>query len=78
MDDVTLMCGDVRSILPKLAAGSVQCVVTSPPYWGLRQYLPGVVKIRQGLSPELVAKILEELKTLSVSQIELTGGGSKI
>ena len=31
--------GDVRTILPTLKAGSVQCVMTSPPYWGLRSYL---------------------------------------
>jgi site-specific DNA-methyltransferase (cytosine-N4-specific) len=30
--------GDCRAILPTLDAGSVRCVVTSPPYWGLRDY----------------------------------------
>lgn len=30
--------GDTVSILPTLAAGSVDCVVTSPPYWALRDY----------------------------------------
>lgn len=30
--------GDCRDVLPTLEAGSVQCVVTSPPYWGLRDY----------------------------------------
>ena len=30
--------GDVRDVLPTLDAGSVHCVVTSPPYWGLRDY----------------------------------------
>jgi DNA modification methylase len=30
--------GDVRDILPTLDSESVQCVVTSPPYWGLRDY----------------------------------------
>lgn len=30
--------GDSRIVLPTLAAGSVQCCVTSPPYWGLRDY----------------------------------------
>src|SRR5262245_57839509 len=30
--------GDVRAILPTLPSGSVQGVVTSPPYWGLRDY----------------------------------------
>ena len=30
--------GDVLNVLPTLAAESVNCVVTSPPYWGLRDY----------------------------------------
>jgi DNA modification methylase len=30
--------GDCRAILPTLDAGSVHCVVTSPPYFGLRDY----------------------------------------
>ena len=30
--------GHVLDILPTLDAGSVQCCVTSPPYWGLRDY----------------------------------------
>ena len=30
--------GDVRTVLPTLDAESVQCVVTSPPYYGLRDY----------------------------------------
>jgi DNA modification methylase len=33
-----ILTGDSREILPKLAAESVQCCVTSPPYWGLRDY----------------------------------------
>jgi len=35
---VTIYCGDCRDILPTLADGSVHCCVTSPPYWGLRDY----------------------------------------
>ena len=30
--------GDVMDVLPTLLAESVNCVVTSPPYWGLRDY----------------------------------------
>lgn len=30
--------GDCRDVLPTIEAGSVQCCVTSPPYWGLRDY----------------------------------------
>ena len=34
----TLLIGDCRNILPTLEAKSVQCVVTSPPYYKLRDY----------------------------------------
>ena len=30
--------GNVLDVLPTLAAGRFQCCVTSPPYWGLRDY----------------------------------------
>jgi DNA modification methylase len=33
-----LLQGDCREVLPTLVAQSVQCCVTSPPYWGLRDY----------------------------------------
>jgi DNA modification methylase len=36
--DVTVHLGDVREVLAELPAASVQCVVTSPPYYGLRDY----------------------------------------
>jgi DNA methylase len=35
---VTLYHDDAREVLSGLPAGSVDCVVTSPPYWGLRDY----------------------------------------
>jgi DNA modification methylase len=35
---LSILTGDCREILPTLEAGSVQCCVTSPPYWGLRDY----------------------------------------
>ena len=37
-DLVTILIGDVREQLRTLPAESVHCVVTSPPYWGLRDY----------------------------------------
>jgi DNA modification methylase len=36
--DVTLVVGDARDLLSRIEAGSVQCVVTSSPYWGMRVY----------------------------------------
>lgn len=35
---VTIKNGDCRTVLKELAHESIQCVVTSPPYWGLRDY----------------------------------------
>lgn len=35
---VTLLLGDVRECLQEMPAESVNCVVTSPPYWSLRDY----------------------------------------
>ena len=35
----TLIRGDARNVLAMLPEGSVRCAVTSPPYFGLRNYL---------------------------------------
>lgn len=38
MPNYSLLVGDVRQRLAEIEAGSVQTVITSPPYWGLRDY----------------------------------------
>lgn len=38
LQDSMVFQGDVRAVLPRLPSNSVQCAVTSPPYWGLRDY----------------------------------------
>jgi site-specific DNA-methyltransferase (cytosine-N4-specific) len=53
-DQVTLHCGDALAVLQTLPAGSVDCVVTSPPYWGLRDY--GVAG-QYGLEPTPTAYV---------------------
>ncbi len=46
--------GDVHFALSRLPDDSVQCVVTSPPYWGLRDYgINGQI----GLEPTLAGFI---------------------
>jgi DNA modification methylase len=35
---VRIIEGDCRNVLPSLGAESFDCIVTSPPYWGLRDY----------------------------------------
>ncbi len=48
--DLVLLVGDARTRLRELPAGSVQAVVTSPPYFGQRQYLrPGSAVLRRDL-----------------------------
>lgn len=37
---IRLLHGDCRDVLKTLPDASVHCCVTSPPYWGLRSYLP--------------------------------------
>jgi len=39
--DLVVYAGDVLELLPQLPDASVDCVVTSPPYWGLRDYGTG-------------------------------------
>ncbi len=38
MSTATILVGDVLERLAEVPDGSVQCCVTSPPYWGLRDY----------------------------------------
>lgn len=37
----TIYCGDALEVLKELPDQSIQMVMTSPPYWGLRQYAGG-------------------------------------
>lgn len=54
LTDSLVLEGDVHLALARLPADSVQCVVTSPPYWGLRDYgIAGQI----GLEPTLAGFI---------------------
>ncbi len=44
----TIICGDCLEELQKIPSESIDCVVTSPPYWGLRSYGDETVKIWNG------------------------------
>lgn len=63
--DATLYLGDCREILPTLAAESVDCCITSPPYFGLRDY--GVAG-QLGLEPtpaefvEVLVEVFREVR----------------
>jgi site-specific DNA-methyltransferase (cytosine-N4-specific) len=50
-DDVRLYLGDSTEVLSGLQAGSVDCVVTSPPYYGLRDYSGSDIQLGAELTP---------------------------
>jgi len=58
---VKLYQGDVLKVLSRMPTGSVQMVMTSPPYWGLRDYgTDKTVEIGSESTPgEYVAKMVE-------------------
>ena len=60
--------GDCRSTLKMWAAAGVkvQTCVTSPPYFGLRSYMPDAVRLRDDLSEEEKKAIEEELARLGI------------
>lgn len=54
--------------LRKLPDESVNCCVTSPPYFGLRQYLfDGAVQLRSDLSDGKKQEIINELNRLGIT-----------
>ena len=58
---ITTLQGDCRETLATLPAGSVQCVVTSPPYFGLRKYSDDPREIGQEATPALYVAALVEV-----------------
>ena len=55
----TILCGDCLEILRQLPDNQIDCVITSPPYWGLRDYgMQGQIGLEK--SPEdYVEKMVE-------------------
>ncbi len=47
-----IRCGDAAGVLPELPAGSVDCIVTSPPYWRQRDYRGSRQQVGQEKTPE--------------------------
>lgn len=59
MSEITLLHGDNRDVLKTLADKSVNCCITSPPYFGLRDYgEPGQIGLEK-TPEEYVAALVE-------------------
>ena len=63
-DNITIYNGNSLAVLNQLPDESVNCCVTSPPYWGLRCYLPDEVKMKDNLTPEEKEYVEKELTLL--------------
>lgn len=62
---VTLHIGDVMAMLARMDDDSVDCVVTSPPYWGLRDYgVAGQIGLEPTLGEHLavMVAVFEEIR----------------
>jgi len=57
-----ILTGDARIELNKLEASTVQCCITSPPYWGLRDYgIDGQIGAEMEL-PDYISQLVEEFE----------------
>lgn len=62
---VTLYPGDCLAVLARLDADSIDCVVTSPPYWGLRDYgVDGQIGLERTLGEhlEIMVRVFEAVR----------------
>lgn len=62
---VTLHVGDCLAVLGRMESDSVDCVVTSPPYWGLRDYgVEGQIGLEPTLAEHLavMVRVFEEIR----------------
>ena len=59
-----ILCGDALDILKKLPSESIDCIITSPPYWQLRDYgIDGQIGLEPTLD-EYLEKLLNITKEL--------------
>jgi DNA modification methylase len=66
--------GNVFDVLPTLAPGSVDCCVTSPPYWQLRSYLPKGHELKSlelGSEPTVAEYIANMVRVFSLVKTAL-------
>jgi DNA modification methylase len=71
---VRILRGDVRAMLHTLEAESVDCVITSPPYWGLRDYgMAGQIGMEMTLGEHLavLVEVFSEVRRVMKTQATL-------
>jgi len=64
---LTIYVGDCLAVMQNMKADSVDCVVTSPPYWGLRDYgVEGQLGMEQSLGEHInvMVAVFEEVRRI--------------
>lgn len=92
MPEIRLICGDAIRELSRLADGSVHCCITSPPYFGLRDYgmggqiglektpdcgTRGMLRLRHDLTSEQRAFVVQRLLALGLLDVVPCGTDGK-
>jgi DNA modification methylase len=63
---MNIYTGDALDVLKTMDSESVQCCVTSPPYYGLRSYLPDGVVLRD----DAPGWVKNELAKLNIKPVD--------
>ena len=59
--------GNSLEVLKTIPDNSIDCCITSTPYWGWRSYMPDIVKLKED-APEWVVDKLKQLNILPINQ----------
>lgn len=65
-----IILGNCLDVLKKRKDNSIHCVITSPPYFGLRSYAPNLVQIRKNLSKSEKIKLIKKLQEQNIFPID--------
>lgn len=66
---VEIRVGDCRDLLRAMPDQSVNCIVTSPPYFGLRSYDENAVRIDPSLPRETREWLMAELARRGINAV---------
>ncbi len=65
-----VVIGDCLQVMADIPDETVQTCITSPPYWGLRSYLPNGVRLKDDVPQEIIRE-LEQLGIFPLDGIEI-------
>jgi len=67
INESIVFIGDALKVLQKISSNSVQCIITSPPYWGMRDYkINGQIGLEENFDDYLanLIKVFDETKRI--------------